>query len=273
MADERIDVRAQMFKTAGKVFLKTIFGGFLAAFVWISMTMIFNGLGTKAIGEQIYEFDENSQPVLVETIYYDELSEESVESEAESAADKDTAGDTTEESAAEEEDNRHVVTIYSEMSPVTEFFYYFLSILCMVLLLLCMPYSDLWTLGDKDNNNVTFGRLDEDKLRGLKIGLVAGAPSFLLFAMLVVSKLTGLLGDGFLTVYQIANMPYILVIRLITGEATSVANMAAWCLIPIGLLTLLVPAVCTVAYYLGYKEFSLSERFLYKSDKKKRRRY
>ncbi|MBQ8752710.1 MAG: hypothetical protein IJZ13_06370, partial [Clostridia bacterium] len=245
MADERIDVRARMFKTAGKVFLKTIFGGFLAAFVWISMTMIFNGLGTKAIGEQIYEFDENSEPVLVETIYYDELSEESVESVADSTADEDdTAGDTAadgEEGETSEEDNRQVVTIYSEMSPTTEFFYYLLSILCMVLLLLCMPYSDLWTLGDKDNNNVSFGRLDEDKLRGLKIGLIAGIPSFLLFAMLVVSKLTGLFGDGFLSIYQIANMPYIMVIRLITGNATAVVDMAAWCLIPIGLLTLLVP--------------------------------
>ena len=30
------------------------------------MTLIFTGLGTRNIGEQVYRYDENSQPVLVE---------------------------------------------------------------------------------------------------------------------------------------------------------------------------------------------------------------
>ena len=76
MADEIINVRARDAKLAGKVFLKTIFGGVLAIIVYFSMTLIFTGLGTRNIGEQVYRYDENSQPVLVETRYYDEESGE-----------------------------------------------------------------------------------------------------------------------------------------------------------------------------------------------------
>ena len=82
MAEEQLDLRSRMWKTAGRVFLKSIFAGVLALIVYFSMTMVFSGLGTKNIGEQIYEYDENSQPVLVDTIYYDEESGASTESES-----------------------------------------------------------------------------------------------------------------------------------------------------------------------------------------------
>ena len=118
-----------------------------------------------------------------------------------------------------------------------------------------MPYSDLWTLGDKDNNNVTFGRLAEDKLRGLKIGLLAGIPGFVCYILLILSRF-GVIAGGFLRIYEWLNAPYILLIQGMTGNAGSTAEMAGWCLLPIALLTLLVPATCALGYYLGYREFS-----------------
>lgn len=274
MAEEQLDLRSRMWKTAGRVFLKSIFAGVLALIVYFSMTMIFSGLGTKNIGEHIYEYDENSQPVLVDTIYYDEESADSAESETTSDVTSDVAsteGAESTESAESEDDGRFSVAIRSEMSPTADFFYQLLSIVCMVLLLLCMPYSDLWTLGDKDNNSVTFGRMTEDKFHGFKIGLIAGIPGFICFFLLVLSEM-GVFADRYLALYQFLNVPYILVIQLITGGASAASEMATWCLIPLGLLTLLVPAVCGLGYYLGYKEFSLSEKFMYKSGKKDPRR-
>lgn len=262
MADEIINVRARDAKLAGKVFLKTIFGGVLAIIVYFSMTLIFTGLGTRNIGEQVYRYDENSQPVLVETRYYDE----------ESGEETGSAGSVVSDSSSEESgDDTFTVAIRSDMDPIARFFYYLLTGLCMVLLLLSMPYSDLWTLGDKDNNNVTFGRLSEDKLRGLKIGLLAGIPGFVCFVLLILSHF-GLIAGSYLRLYEWLNAPYILLIQGLTGNVGSAAEMAGWCLLPIGLLTLLVPATCALGYYLGYREFSISEKFMYSSGKKKRRR-
>ncbi len=262
MADEIINVGARDAKVAGKVFLKTIFGGVLAIIVYFSMTMIFTGLGTHTIGEQVYQYDENSNPVLVETRYFDEES---------GAASQEAGAAVSDSSSEESEDGKFTVSIRSEMDPIARFFYQLLTGLCMVLLLLSMPYSDLWTLGDKDNNNVTFGRLAEDKLRGLKIGLLAGIPGFVCYILLILSRF-GVITGGFLRIYEWLNAPYILLIQGMTGNAGSTAEMAGWCLLPIALLTLLVPATCALGYYLGYREFSLSEKFLYSSGKKKRRR-
>ena len=271
MAEEQINVRKRTWVTAGKVFLKTVFAGVLCVIVYLSMATIFSGIGTKNIGEQIYRYDENSELVLVDEYYYDEESSDTQEE----TSTGDVASDVTSDAASDSESSENdtfVIYIRSDITPTANFFYHLLSIICMVPLLLCMPYADLWAMGDKDNNSVTFGRLNEDKFRGLKIGLLSAIPVFICYILLVLSKL-GLFMDGFLGVYQWLNIPYIMVIQWITGSAKLSSEMAGWCLIPIGLLTLLVPAVCALGYYLGYSEISISEKLLYKSGKSRRRHH
>ena len=55
-----------------QIFLRTILAAILSFFLYFSITAIVNGLSTHAIGYRIYEYDENSQPVLVEEGSLDE---------------------------------------------------------------------------------------------------------------------------------------------------------------------------------------------------------
>lgn len=85
------EVSRQNVKLALQIFLRTILAAVLSFFLYFSITAIVNGLSTHAIGYRIYEYDENSQPVLVEEGSLDEESSVEPSSETPSTEDGETA--------------------------------------------------------------------------------------------------------------------------------------------------------------------------------------
>ncbi|MBQ2781199.1 MAG: hypothetical protein IJF42_06545 [Clostridia bacterium] len=298
MGKKAINVKKRMWKRAGKIFGKMILAGVLGAFVYFSLTMIFTSMGTSIIGEQVYEqVTENGSTswVLIETKYYSGTTTgaATTATSGTTAATGSTTGTdatgSTDSTASTGATTGASVTgsttastttttttpimrqpIYSEMSGGLTIIYNVVTTACMLLLLVCMCYSDMWTLGDKDNNNVNLGRMAEDKLYGLKVGLLASVPSFITFVLLVISKCGGLT-DKFIVWYRLLNMPSIMPLMLITDSANETSAISAWLLIPIFALLLIVPAFCALGYFLGYKEYSLSEHFLYVGKGKKKK--
>ncbi len=297
MSKEAIDVKKRIWKSAGKVLAKMIFAGILGAFVYFSLTMIFTSMGTSVIGESVYEqvtdAGGNTSWVLVETKYYANTTTTasttapstttttgSVEStgttattESTTAADSSATGttSTTAPTTTTTTIPRTSQPIYSEMSAGLTVVYNIVTTACMLLLLLCMCYGDMWALGDKDNNNVRLGRMAEDKWYGLKAGLLASVPGLITFIILIVSKF-GLLYDKFFVLYRVLHLPFIVPLMWMTGDVTTASAFSGWLLLPIFLLLLIVPAVCALGYYLGYKEYSLAEHFLYKGNAKKKKK-
>ena len=109
----------------------------------------------------------------------------------------------------------------------------------MLILLVAMVYSKLWERGDKDNNRVNFNRMPEDKLRGLKVGLMAAIPSFAFYLLLVVSKL-GLITDKYFALYRFLNISFMPIINRLAGAGVSSSRDVSWVSFLVILLTLSV---------------------------------
>jgi hypothetical protein len=142
----------------------------------------------------------------------------------------------------------------------------------MLILLVAMVYSKLWERGDKDNNRVNFNRMPEDKLRGLKVGLMAAIPSFAFYLLLVVSKL-GLITDKYFALYRFLNISFMPIINRLAGAGVSSSRDVSWVSFLVILLTLsVVPLAAHLAYILGYKQISISEKIIYVNPEKRRKR-
>ncbi len=170
--------------------------------------------------------------------------------------------------------NQYKVTIRSEMPKSTTVFMNILSQLFMLILYSALIYSKLWMLGDRDINAVNFGRMEPDKLRGLRIGLLAAIPSFVFYLLLVLAKLK-IFTEKYLLIYRFLNISFMPIVMSVTGQGNSTAEIS-WLSILVILLTVAVmPMVCFGAYLLGYNHISLSEKIIYvnPNKKKKKRRY
>jgi hypothetical protein len=150
-----------------------------------------------------------------------------------------------------------------------------LSSIMMLLLLASFPYSIVWSKGDRDKNSVNFGHMQEDKLRGLKVGLMAAIPSAIGYIVLVLSKL-GVCFPKYIFLYRFANVPFMPIINsMVSTEIQNTAQVPWPAILAMLMVVAFVPLVCHFAYFLGYKQISLSEKFIYinPNKKKKRRRW
>jgi hypothetical protein len=136
--------------------------------------------------------------------------------------------------------------------------------------LLFLNYNRIWTLGTNDNNKVKFGRAKEDKLKGLKIGLICSIPSFLLFVLAVLSRF-GILPQALFSIYKLANFHLFGINNIIFGTDVTIAlsQIPVWRFAVAFLPLLILPAICMVAYVLGYKDISLKDKLIYKDKKGK----
>ncbi|HCA30971.1 MAG TPA: hypothetical protein DEP23_16150 [Ruminococcaceae bacterium] len=291
-------------RLALNVFVWTIFAAVMNLIIYMSLTMIFSGISTKTIGEGLYEKAEDGSVRLIESIIYDKTTAvasgldettSAIETSASTAVQNTTntvssasnptetqnKSETTVTNVSNTTDttlasNQFKQSIRTEMSAGASLALDTISQLFMLILLVTLVYSKLWERGDKDNNSVNFGRMQEDKLRGLKVGLMAAIPSFVFYILLFFCKL-GLISDKYMFIYRFLNISFMPIISNLTGRSSTTAD-ASWLSILAILLTVaVVPLVCYIAYLLGYKEISLGEKFIYvnpnKRNRRKKRRY
>lgn len=271
------DVRRENIKMAFSVFGKTILVTIMSIFIYISLTSIMVGLTTKTIGYRIVDYDEQgNEIVLEEHLLADE--ESSVEGSV------DEASSQLEESGSETSGEGEGTTTTSSTARRV----YFRNdmpqsaaiaqdVICQIItliLIVIFPYTALWSKGDRDKNNVNFGHMPEDKLRGLKVGLMASIPSLLAYIGLIVCKFVPV--DWYWVIYKYVNMAFYPILTAIGGAATLTADLSIGAIALTFLPMLVVPLVCYGGYMLGYKQISISEKFIYvngKKKKKKHRRY
>ena len=154
--------------------------------------------------------------------------------------------------------------IAEEFSGTPYIICHILSQAVSLILFVALVSNKLNTQGRFDRNAVNCGRAEEDKLRGLKAGLFPTVFSLLSWGCLVLAKF-GMFKLG-LTVYSFANYHFFGFQKLIFGGTANV-NPETF---GVGVLLLaLIPAVvtlvvCTVSYWLGYRDISLYEKAVYK---------
>ena len=134
-------------------------------------------------------------------------------------------------------------------------------------ILITFVYPTMWDLGGADINMVKIGQKAEDKLKGLKIGVLGTIPSALVFFVIAFTK-NGISANVSTALYKFLNASFYPILEFVFGESKKFADLAVWKLIIMFLLLCVVPLTAHIGYTLGYKGFSIGEKLTYKKLKK-----
>lgn len=142
----------------------------------------------------------------------------------------------------------------------------------MLIVFTVLTYLELWKYGSGDRNLAAFGRMKRDYLRGLKLGLAAAIPFFaynLYFAIFTYTQTVNSVVP--LGVLRLLNAHMMLVINTIFSLETDytvvplVSNLTQ-ALIVVA-IPLFISVVSGIAYFFGFRDFSIISKTLYKKDK------
>ncbi len=134
-------------------------------------------------------------------------------------------------------------------------------------ILFAFVYGTIWKIGDSDRNLIALGNRQSDKFRGIKIGLLSNMPIYFSYLIFIIAK-SGLISGTWYAVFRFLNFPLFTFINALYGQSTSTAANIPWLNVGLGALTFIVlPLFAHIAYTLGLKRISISERIVYKKKK------
>lgn len=238
----------EIFKNGGKLLVKNIVINIMCFFIVISFSVLATAAFTKNIGYKAYgTSSETSSQTELYTYYYEDGEDEN--------------------KAIYEEQGYTVTTasIRSEISPTGNVVFLIVSQIFCILILISFIYPEIWHIGTNDSNLVRFKHKKEDKFKGFKIGAVAAIPNYLLLIFLLIARL-GAFPSFPTALYKFLNSSLYSFIDIILGGAITAADLSLWRLALLFLLPLAIPAVAGAAYLLGYNNFSIGEKLVYKKN-------
>ena len=236
------------YKIVLKTFVSLCVATIMCFFIYFSIQFAWGAFFTKNESYTVYETLENGQ---VSELYTFDL-----------------ADGADEQFAALEEQGKKVTKVYNrtKLSSGQELTANLICFGFTVVTLLFLNYNRIWMLGTSDNNKIKFGRASKDVLKGLKIGLIASAPSFLTFVLAVLARLH-VLPSGCFNLFKILNFHVFSINNVIFGANATLETIPVYKFVLAFLPLLILPVICTVAYILGLKDISLKDKFIYKSKK------
>lgn len=247
MAEGQKKGKNETLKLAAQVFLKTVVAAIMSLIVYISLSVVIIGMNTQTIGYRLYELIDGEQ-VLLEEKYYDD----------------------TVTSAPPAKEGQLVEGIMSEPPAAAMILLNVLSEVVMLVMLSIFIVTPMKEKGQRDLTQVKYRNGKEDKLCGLKIGLLASLPAFAAYLLLIVAKLTGLM-PWYLLAYRYINICFLPLINTVAGTAIASAEISWLALLVILLFHAFVPLVCHIAYIMGYKQVDVTDKLVYKKPSKKKR--
>ncbi len=235
---------------AAKCFLSILVLDLLCFFMFISFNVIAVGVGTTAEGYVAYK-EVDGEYVELYTHYY--------------ADGEDTRLAEYQEQGIEVKTSAFRSEVSSGVSVAVDI----ITALSSIVIMCTMIYSILWKRGDKDNNLATFGHIERDKLKGLKIGLLAISPIALLYILLWVNKFIEII-PGYSGLFKIINYYLFPIVDLCYSGAASAAEIPVWGMLLLLLTLVPIPVVAAVGYYCGNSEIVLGDKFIYVNRKEKK---
>ncbi len=139
-----------------------------------------------------------------------------------------------------------------------------LSQLCSLGILIMFINGKAYYIGDSDANKVQFGRMEYDRLKGLKLGIAPAAFAALTYIVLILGKLGVISKDIAFVIFNFSNYHLFAYNRLIFGHSTDLAAIGWGGIVGAFLTVVLVPAVTYICYTLGYKRINLFEKVVFK---------
>lgn len=235
-----------MLKQSANLFFKFVIGVLMCLFVFMSFSFAFTAAFSETVGYNVYH-------------YNSELGREEIVC-VHDAEDKNT----TDCKCSDFTDELNHIRV-TELSPKKEKVASALAQLFSIVLITGVIYGATWEFGNKDISNVKLRGKKENKFSGLIIGVIVSIPSILLFILLLLSKLE-ILKPEFLNTYRLLNSHFHGLLTLIFASSTTAAELSCLQVTYCGLLLLYLPLVCSLAYYLGYKDIKILEKFVYKKN-------
>ncbi len=233
-----------IFKKGLKLFGLSIVANVMCFILIISFSVLSTALFTEKIGYTMYGATAESEELKELYTYYFE-----------------DGDDTQKEKYEQKGYSLTEVTLRSQVSKTNKVVWSLVSQIFCLIMMISFIYNQLWQLGSKESNLVKFKSLKEDKLKGLKIGAIASAPSVIFLIFSVISKKVNIALFAFLNAYLYD------LISLIANGAKSFGALDIWQILLLFVILLIFPATAYGSYLLGYKQFSISEKIIYKKNK------
>ena len=238
-----------IFLSGGKLFGKIVFANVLSIVTIVSISFLVNAIFTENIGYYALGAKEGSEQseVLYEHYYKD--------------------GEDTK--LAEYEEQGYVVEqrgIRSQVDAKGNAAFIIIGALFTLTLAVTITYSYIWKEGNKDLNLIRFGRAELDKYKGAKIGFVAMIPYTLMLLALAIGK-ASYASKIPVVLFKFINASAYTVLEVICGKAATFGDLAVWRIVLLFALMLVVPIFMGVAYYIGYRDILITEKFIYKKQK------
>lgn len=234
-------------KLGFKVFLRNLGATIMCFFLVISLNVITVGTMSETLGYKAYGTmkDTGKSEILYDYYYAD--------------------GEDTERAKYEEMGYEISESKIIRVTKGGNIFFLITTQFFCLMLTSAFLYSLLWKEGLKDNNLVRFGHKKADKLKGFKVGLIAAIPHFVFaIALFVMKYLTKT--DLSISLIEFLNSPIYSFVRLVLG-GESLLDVSLISLIGYTLLGLIIPIVCAICYFIGYKDIYLGDKILYKKKK------
>ncbi len=243
------DTKNSLLQTAVKVWLRLLLASIMCFVVWVSVDAVSLTAFGQVTGYQVYQYDENgANPELINEHIF-------------------TAGEDRSAEIKVEENQQVIYT--REIPRGADAVMGVVTSVCTWLIFALFPYNTLWGIGSHDDNYVQLGRMQEDKLFGLKVGVVASIPSAILYLLLVLGKF-GVFPNVIIRWHRLLNPAFIPYIDAIEQGASAATELSVGALLAVGVIWLFVPFVCWLAYYLGYRQISIREKLVYKKNSAKK---
>lgn len=244
----------EIFKKSGRLFGYLVCAGIMCCFTYLSFNVIFNAVFTEKTGYDVYGYTESAENrEYLYTFTYSDGKDENAE----------------DLKWSEYEDKGYTLDKISKRSEISDGANTALIIICQlfcIIITATFVIDVLLPLGSKDNNMVRIKAKPEDKLKGFKIALLSSAPALALFAALVICRFAK--PDMPSSFYMILNGTYWPVLSAVLKGTVAVGDIKLWQLTVMLLLQLIVPVVGFFAYFVGYKDYAVLSKLLYKKNKK-----
>ncbi len=232
-------------KVAFSCSLRYIITALLTFFIYLSVTVIMVGLFTSNIGYTVFSIEDGKSTELYRYYYSEGEDTKYAEYEAQGL-------------------ELQKVETRMGLSGTPKVVCDIITQVLGAVILFGFISNSLNKLGDSDRNLVLTGNMAEDKLRGLKIGLIANAPIYLSYAIFLIAK-TGVISPNWYSLFRFLNFPQFMLINYLYGQSTSSAIDIPWSNAALGALTFVaLPLFAYISYTLGYKRINLGERIIYK---------
>lgn len=233
-------------KPGFKVFLKFLICFFLAIMTFFSFVFIFSQVSTEEIGYKLFTYNEQTERYEYSYDFFYSDGEDEQLNELKKNGTK-----------------YELVKIRSEFKGATYNITMSIAQIFVLTAFCFMIYGSMYHRGDSDYNKVSFNRMSPNIWYGFKVGLLTGSPLLIVYIGLILSKL-GIITDKFIGVFRTANYYLYFIVKLKIGDATLTSQLSWIRIILCGITVFIVPLVCELFYYMGYRQINIIEKIVYK---------